>query len=84
MTYEEALEAAHKKFGGPENTSGKCYTYSMFIKNLVPELTMVCGDYITQDGFHNGHWWLEDKEGKIYDPTENQFNCPGRGTYKKH
>ncbi len=60
-----------------------CGTFVRAMHKKFPELRMVPGYYYTPDGRDSlgEHWWLQDEQGAIIDPTADQFSCLDRGRY---
>lgn len=60
---------------------GKCKEMSeaLAAKNL--DLRIVRGWYFDALWGQQEHWWCEDKEGNIHDPTKRQFPSKGSGQY---
>lgn len=48
-----------------------------------PGLEVVRGYVLTAEWGRRGHWWCEDKDGEILDPTRGQFPTPFL-TYEPH
>lgn len=65
MTDEELDELSHPDYG-----RGRCRDESLALAREDRTLTVVRG---YADGVE--HWWLIDPDGKIVDPTVDQFVC---------
>lgn len=63
---------------------GKCKEFSEQLVNKNPKnLRLVRGYYWCPFWGMQQHWWVEDKKGKIIDPTKDQFPSRGNGEYKE-
>lgn len=61
---------------------GKCKEMCEEILLKNPSLRIVRGHYYCPIwNTEEPHWWLEDKDGNITDPTKLQFGSKGLGTY---
>ena len=60
---------------------GKCKEMSQELVKADPSLTLVRGHYWCYMWGEQPHWWVKDKDGKIIDPTANQFPSKGSGEY---
>jgi hypothetical protein len=61
---------------------GKCREACEAIKQEDHTLTLVRGTYYCPIwGSNEEHWWCVDKDGKIVDPTAEQFPSKGLGFY---
>lgn len=60
---------------------GKCKEMSEALVKENPELRLVRGWYDCPIMGREGHWWCEDKNGTIIDPTKLQFPSAGLGDY---
>ena len=60
---------------------GKCKEMSEALVKENPELRLVRGHYLCPSWGEQAHWWVEDKDGKIIDPTVRQFPSKGKGEY---
>lgn len=56
---------------------GKCKELSEELVNNNPELTLVRGFYHCPMWGKQPHWWTKDKQGKIIDPSVEQFPTAG-------
>ena len=61
----------------------KCGIFVRAMQAKFPELRRVPGFYFTPDGqgSFGEHWWLQDAEGGVVDPTADQFPCLDQGRY---
>jgi hypothetical protein len=48
-----------------------------------PSLRLVRGHYYCSSWGPQPHWWCEDKDGNVIDPTKDQFPSQGRGFYEE-
>lgn len=63
---------------------GKCKEFSEALIKEKPELRLVRGFYYCPImNKEEQHWWCEDKNGKIIDPTRKQFPSNGLGSYRE-
>ncbi len=60
---------------------GKCKEVCGMMLESFPELTLVRGHYLCTIWGEREHWWLEDSDGRIIDPTSGQFPTQGRCEY---
>lgn len=60
---------------------GKCKEMSEALVDNDPSLRLVRGHYFDVFWGMQPHWWCEDKDGKIVDPTKDQFPTKGTGKY---
>jgi hypothetical protein len=66
--------------------SYNCGTFTRAMAERFPDLKRVPGFYYApdSDASHGEHWWLEDAQGAIVDPTADQFPSQGRGRYVRY
>lgn len=62
-------------------TFGKCKEITHAMVKAFPKLTRVRGFYMCADWGKRAHWWLVDAEGKVVDPTADQFPSQGTSEY---
>lgn len=62
---------------------GKCKQYTDKMIKEFPELTQCKGFYYCFAWGQRQHWWCKTTEGKIIDPTADQFPSKGRGHYQE-
>jgi hypothetical protein len=62
---------------------GKCKELSEKACAENPDLTLVRGYYHCPFWGRQSHWWTKDNEGKIFDPTKDQFPSRGMGEYEE-
>lgn len=63
---------------------GKCKEMSETLAALLPGLTVTKGWYHCPIwNTREEHWWCKDAEGKIFDPTKDQFPSRGMGDYEE-
>lgn len=61
---------------------GKCKEYCEELINNNPNYRLVRGHYFCPIwNTEEPHWWCEDEEGNIIDPTKKQFDSKGIGIY---
>ena len=60
---------------------GKCKEMSEALVKADPSLRLVRGHYYCHAWGEQPHWWCEDKDGNIVDPTKDQFPSKGHGAY---
>ena len=60
---------------------GECQKYSELMSANFPELKLVRGYYICIIWGSREHWWLQDENGNVIDPTASQFPSKGLGEY---
>jgi hypothetical protein len=60
---------------------GKCKEMAANLVNKDEQLRLVRGHYFCPYWGKQAHWWCEDKNGKIIDPTKLQFPSGGNGEY---
>ncbi len=80
------VELLQKKYRGenPENPLfGHCYVASEALYYLIRSLSF--NDHLLEykpcrgrDSDNITHWWLQDNEGKILDPTAEQYTSQGK------
>ena len=63
---------------------GKCKEMSEHLCKEDPTLTLQRGWYECPIWGKQQHWWCTTPEGKIIDPTKDQFPSKGIGTYIKY
>jgi hypothetical protein len=74
--YQEWIDA-YKASLGSAKLAGKCGAASEAMALDFPELTVVRGDAVLGGcGCAWSHWWCEDPDGNIVDPTVEQFDDP--------
>lgn len=61
---------------------GACAEVTKSMAEAFPELRRVRGHYYCYSWGKRTHWWLEDADGKIIDPTSAQFPSKGAGHYE--
>jgi len=64
-----------------EKYRGKCKEFSEALVKKDPTLRLVRGHYYCPVWGEQEHWWCESKDGKIIDPTKDQFPSKGSGEY---
>jgi len=64
----------------PEEARGHCFFYAAALASKDPSLKLIKGTHSKQRAGDTAHFWLEDKAGKIIDPTASQYEP---GEYKK-
>lgn len=63
---------------------GKCKEYSEELCAEDSSLSLIRGHYYCPIwNTKEPHWWCETNDGKIIDPTKNQFPSKGIGIYEK-
>jgi len=65
------------------DTYGTCREVTERMAEAFPELRRVRGHYFCFLWGRRQHWWLEDEDGNIIDPTAHQFPSKGYGDYEK-
>jgi hypothetical protein len=60
---------------------GKCREMSKAMVAGDPTLVLVRGHYLCPVWGKQPHWWCTRPDGKIVDPTKNQFPSRGSGQY---
>lgn len=60
---------------------GKCKEMSEALIADNPDLRLVRGHYCDAIWGYQPHWWCEDKDGNVIDPTKDQFPTKGEGAY---
>lgn len=60
---------------------GTCKETTEDMQAAFPELTRVRGHYHCPVWGLRAHWWMIDLDGKIIDPTDEQFPSKGLGVY---
>lgn len=60
---------------------GKCKEMAEALVTSDPSLRLVRGHYYCSAWGEQAHWWCEDKDGKVIDPTAAQFPSNGTGEY---
>lgn len=66
-----------------ENPFGECRMAAQVMASAFPALRIVRGHYYCLIWGERGHWWCEEKDGTVVDPTAAQFPTKGTGTYKE-
>lgn len=62
-----------------------CAQFSRALAERFSSLKAVAGFYFSPNGASRGeHWWTEDADGNIIDPTADQFPCQGAGRYVRY
>lgn len=64
-----------------EKYRGKCKELSEYLIAKDSSLRLVRGHYYCPIWGIQQHWWCEDREGNIIDPTKDQFPSKGNGEY---
>ena len=62
-------------------TYGKCAEVTAQMQSTFSELRRVRGHYYCLIWGEREHWWLVDPDGRIVDPTAQQFPSSGTGSY---
>lgn len=65
-----------------KNPRAQCEEITRNMQNAFPELTRIRGFYCCLGWRKSEHWWLQDKDGNIVDPTKSQFRSQGGGEYE--
>lgn len=61
---------------GVGDTRGQCDNATNLMRETYPELIRKRGHVVVPfTNKRSEHWWLEDPDGEIVDPTEIQFGC---------
>lgn len=60
---------------------GKCKAMSEEVVANNPSLRLVRGQYICPVWGEQSHWWTQSPEGRVFDPTRDQFPSKGIGAY---
>ena len=63
------------------NSFGTCREATKDMQKEFPHLRRVRGHYCCPLWGERGHWWLEDEQRNVIDPTRNQFPSKGLGEY---
>ncbi len=80
--YEAARQDLVRRYG---TSSYNCSSFTRAMAEQFPELSRVAGFYLAPDDTPMGeHWWLVDRQGRIVDPTADQFPCEGKGRYVRY
>ena len=53
---------------------GNCFFYAAVLAAIFPKLTLMKGSHSKQFKEDTNHFWTQDVSGKIYDPTEPQYD----------
>ena len=61
---------------------GRCKEYVEKMHTTFPELSVRRGFYHCPFWGERQHWWLEDEDGQVVDPTAVQFPSKGAGEYE--
>lgn len=61
---------------------GKCAETTERMIKAFPELKRIRGHYYCYIWGERTHWWLQDQDGSIVDPTATQFPSGGNGHYE--
>ena len=61
----------------PDNCQGLCKKFATLMFETFPELRLVRGHYIDLGGHYHAHWWCEDINDNVIDPTASQFTAHG-------
>lgn len=64
-----------------EKYRGKCKEMSEALVAADPTLTLVRGHYFCPIWGEQAHWWTRAPDGKVIDPTKDQFPSRGIGEY---
>lgn len=64
-----------------EKYRGKCKEMSEQLVADNPTFRLVRGHYVCPIWGKQQHWWCEDIDGKVHDPTARQFPSKGMGEY---
>jgi len=71
---------AHANAGSPtapHEYRGKCKEMAQWVIEKNPALRLVRGHvHNPLSNRHEPHWWCEDQQGGIVDPSYRQFGCP--------
>ncbi len=67
-------------------SNADCGVFTREMQRRFPELTRVPGFYYPPDSewSHGEHWWLEDAQGRVIDPTADQWPSCGKGRYVRY
>jgi len=57
------------------DAGGNCFFYSAVISLLFPGLKLIKGKHSKQFAEDSAHFYLEDEDGGIIDPTTNQYEA---------
>ena len=60
---------------------GKCREAAEELARTNPGWRVVRGTYVCPVWGEQNHWWCEDQNGKVHDPTCRQFPSKGLGEY---
>ncbi len=63
------------------NSFGTCREATEDMQKEFPHLRRVRGHYYCPIWGERKHWWLEDEQGNVIDPTREQFPSKGMGEY---
>jgi len=77
--YDAWISACTKPKG-----AGHCLARSKEMKEAFPELTLCRGYYTSAVDGMPAHWWLKTPDGKIVDPTVEQFKMGKQGNYEEY
>jgi hypothetical protein len=81
--YEEWIKAYVARFDSPKHTLGRCREAVEEMHREFPLLRVVKGHvYCPPPWGKRAHWWLEDQDHGIIDPTRSQF--PGILFYQEY
>ena len=89
ITKEQINQCVHNFTGAYrqhlyEKYRGKCKEYSEKLIKERPELRLVRGFYYCPVAkVEEMHWWCEDSDGLIIDPTAKQYFSEGKGNYRE-
>lgn len=65
--------------------TGKCAEVTAEMAEAFPWLRRVRGHYFcVVTGRDHPHWWMQDADGQVIDPTASQFPSNGAGIYTEH
>jgi hypothetical protein len=68
----------------PTDPRGQCVEMTAKMAAAFPELRRIRGHYVCPLEGRRAHWWLVTAEGRIVDPTVEQFQSNGAGDYEEY
>jgi len=65
----------------PKDCAGRCEEFAFAMAKAFRSLTVRYGHYVHSYGTAEVHFWCEDADGSVVDPTASQF--PPGGSYRR-